>query len=153
MTGVLVDSRDPAKLRADVIDMRRTMAQHKPGKGPLDVKLARGGLVDVEFIVHYLQLREGVALLPRLGEAIPALVERGLLPDTMIAAHGALARMLIAARLLAPDGQEPHAAACAVLAKASGCGDWQAVLAGLAEARGTVAAVWRDLFGEDLEID
>ncbi|MEJ5976927.1 bifunctional [glutamine synthetase] adenylyltransferase/[glutamine synthetase]-adenylyl-L-tyrosine phosphorylase [Novosphingobium sp. PS1R-30] len=151
--GVLTAPRDPAKLRADVLDMRRTMAQHKPAKGPLDVKLARGGLVDVEFIVHYLQLREGTALLPRLGEAIPVLVAQGLLPETMIAAHGALARMLIAARLLAPDGQEPHAAARAVLAKACGCGDWEAVLAGLAQARGAVASVWRELFGEDLEID
>ncbi|MFA7602104.1 MAG: bifunctional [glutamine synthetase] adenylyltransferase/[glutamine synthetase]-adenylyl-L-tyrosine phosphorylase [Novosphingobium sp.] len=150
--AVLTAPRDPARLRAEVLEMRTTMAQHKPGAGPLDVKLARGGLVDVEFIVHYLQLREGKALFPRLGEAIPALVAEGLLPDAMIAAHGTLGRLLITARLLAPDAQEPPAAARGVLAKACGCGDWEAVLASLRQARGEVAAVWRELFGENLEI-
>jgi glutamate-ammonia-ligase adenylyltransferase len=60
--GVLELARDPAKLRTEVLEMRTTMAQHKPAKGPLDVKLARGGLVDAEFIVHSLQLRDHVAL-------------------------------------------------------------------------------------------
>ncbi len=154
--GVLTAPRDAAKLRADVLEMRATMAQHKPGKGALDVKLARGGLVDVEFIVHYLQLREGAngtaALFPRLGEAIPVLVAEGLLPEAMIGAHAALGRMLVAARLLAPDAQEPPPAARGVLAKACGCGDWDAMLETLVQARGTVAAVWRDLFDENLEI-
>jgi len=150
--GVLTAPRDAAKLRADVIEMRATMVQHKPGKGPLDVKLSRGGLVDVEFIVHYLQLREGKALVPRLGEAIPMLAADGLLPEAMIAAHGTLGRLLVAARLLAPDAQEPPAAAREVLAKSCGCGDWDAVLASLAQARGVVARVWCELFGEELEI-
>jgi glutamate-ammonia-ligase adenylyltransferase len=154
--GALTRPRDREKLRAEVLDMRATMAQHKPAKGPLDVKLARGGLVDVEFIVHYLQLREGPklprALLPRLGEAIPVLVAAGLAPEAMIIAYETLSRMLVAARLLAPDAQEPPPAARQVLAKACGCGDWPAVLASLAQARGVVAAVWRDLFDQDLEI-
>jgi glutamate-ammonia-ligase adenylyltransferase len=149
---VLTAPRDPAKLRADVLDMRATMARHKPSKGPLDVKLARGGLVDVEFLVHYLQLREGKGLFPRLGEAVPALVAQGLLPEAMIDAHRTLGRLLVAARLLAPDGQEPPPAARGVLAKACGCGDWMAVLANLAQARAAVAAVWRDLFDEQLEV-
>jgi [glutamine synthetase] adenylyltransferase / [glutamine synthetase]-adenylyl-L-tyrosine phosphorylase len=150
--GVLTAPRDAAKLRAEVLEMRATMAQHKPGKGPLDVKLSRGGLVDVEFIVHYLQLREGKGLHPRLGEAIPALVAEALLPEAMIGAHAALGRLLVAARLLAPDAQVPPPAAQGVLAKACGCGDWDDVMANLAEARGQVAAVWRALFDEELEI-
>jgi glutamate-ammonia-ligase adenylyltransferase len=154
--GALTRPRDRAKLRAEVLDMRATMAQHKPAKGPLDVKLARGGLVDVEFIIHYLQLREGGrlpgALLPRLDEAIPVLIAAGLLPDAMIHAYAALGRMLVAARLLAPDAQEPLPAARQVLAKACGCDDWPAVSASLTRARGVVASVWRDLFDEDLEI-
>jgi glutamate-ammonia-ligase adenylyltransferase len=150
--GVLTAPREPARLRADVLEMRATIARHKPPKGPLDVKLARGGLVDVEFLTHYLQLREGKGLYSRLGEAVPALVGEGLLPEAMIGAHRTLARLLIAARLLAPDAQEPPPAAQGVLAKACGCGDWKTVLANLAEARGTVAEVWRDLFGETLEV-
>jgi glutamate-ammonia-ligase adenylyltransferase len=152
IADVLTGPRDAAKLRADVLQMRATMAQHKPGKGPLDVKLARGGLVDVEFLVHYLQLRDGKALRPRLGEAISGLVAAGLLPEAMIGAHDALARLLVAARLLAPDAQEPSPAAQAVLAKACRCGNWNAVPASLAQARRQVAAVWLELFGEELEI-
>ena len=34
------------------------MAAHKPPRGPLDAKLLRGGLIDLEFLIHYLQLRE-----------------------------------------------------------------------------------------------
>jgi glutamate-ammonia-ligase adenylyltransferase len=154
---VLTAPRDPAKLRADVLDMRATMAKHKPAKGPLDAKLARGGLVDLEFLTHYIQLREGArvpgALVPHLGEAIRALAAAGLLPDSLIAAHDDLTRLLVAARLLAPDAQEPPPAARGVLAKACGCGDWNGVLAKLATSRAAVAASWHSLFGEQLELD
>jgi glutamate-ammonia-ligase adenylyltransferase len=150
--AVLTTPRDADALRADVLEMRATMARHKPAKGPLDVKLARGGLVDVEFLVHYLQLRDGQGLFPRLGMAVPALVEAGSLPETMIAAHATLGRLLVATRLLAPDAKTPPAAAQGVLAKACGCGDWHAVTAQLAEARRAVAAVWQDLFDQRLEI-
>ena len=57
--------------------------------GPLDAKLLRGGLVDCEFIVHFLQLRERTAFRPRLGEAIGELVAAGLLPAALRRAPGA----------------------------------------------------------------
>jgi [glutamine synthetase] adenylyltransferase / [glutamine synthetase]-adenylyl-L-tyrosine phosphorylase len=148
---VLTMPRDPAKLRADILHMRGEMAKHKPGKGPLDVKLARGGLVDIEFLVHYLQLREHVALVPALPGALARLIEAGLLDEAMLAAHDVLGRFLIAARLLAPDSEEPPPAAREVLASACRCGDWQGLLQALAESRRTVAAAWKATFGEDLE--
>jgi glutamate-ammonia-ligase adenylyltransferase len=89
------------------------------------VKLMRGGLVDVEFIIHTLQLTHGTALNPRLGEALDELIAAGLLPPAMAQAHAVLARVLIASRLIAPDGAVPGDAACAALAKACGLGDWQ----------------------------
>ena len=67
---ILCRTRDGDALRADVLKMRHEMAAHKPPKGPLDAKLLRGGLVDLEFLVHYLQLRHREALVPHLGEAI-----------------------------------------------------------------------------------
>ena len=151
--AVLTQSRNPAKLRADVLHMRAEMAQHKPAKGPLDVKLARGGLVDVEFITHYLQLREGIALRPALPDALAGLVAAGLVPEAFAAAHGQLARFLIAARLLAPDAQEPTVAARGVLAQATCSGDWNGQRAGLAESRRIVAETWAAVFGEPLESD
>jgi glutamate-ammonia-ligase adenylyltransferase len=53
----LTRARDPEKLRADVADMRlRIAAEHKP-RTPWEVKHRRGGLVDIEFVAQYLQLR------------------------------------------------------------------------------------------------
>ena len=156
VSAALLAPRDPAKLRADVLEMRATMARHKPPKGVLDVKLARGGLVDLEFLTHFLQLRDGAgldgALTPFLGDALSLFGKAGLLPASLGAAHDTLSRALVAMRLLAPDGQEPSLAARAVLAKACGCGDWGAMLAALGRARADVAAAWHDIFGETLEV-
>ncbi len=145
--------REPGKLRSDVLDMRRTMAEHKPAKGPLDVKLARGGLVDIEFLTHYLQLGQHVALVPAIPAALTELIEAGLLPDAMLAAHATLGQFLIAARLLAPDAELPPPAARAVLAKACQCRDWDHLLAALGESRAAVARAWAAKFDETLELD
>ena len=150
--GVLEIARNPVKLRADVLEMRATMAQHKPAKGPLDVKLARGGLVDAEFIVHYLQLRDHIALEPSIPVALAALVKAGKLNPAILEAHRALARFLIASRLLAPDGTEPDPGAKAVLASACESGDWRCLTEKLAESRRVLAAAWTATFGEELEI-
>jgi len=150
---VLTAPRDSAKLREDVLEMRAEMARHKPAKGPLDAKLARGGLVDLEFLIHFLQLRGGQGLSPSLGEAITLLAKAGLLPASLISAYNGMTRLLVAARLLAPDAQIPPPAARAVLAKACGCSDWKGVLSNLTAARADVAAAWRDVFGEILEIE
>jgi glutamate-ammonia-ligase adenylyltransferase len=151
--GVLELDRDPAKLRTEVLEMRTTMAQHKPAKGPLDVKLARGGLVDAEFIVHFLQLRDHVALEPSIPAALAGLVDAGKLDPAIRSAHRTLARFLIASRLLAPDGTEPDPGARAVLASACECDDWRCLTEKLTESRRTVADAWAATFGEPLEIE
>lgn len=151
--AVLTEPRDTDKLRTDVVEMRARMAQHKPAKGPLDVKLARGGLVDLEFIVHFIQLRErGPGLDPDLGDAVRALAIAGLVSEPLVAAHDALTRLLVAGRLLAPDALVPGAAACMALVRACGYGSWETLEQGLAEARAHVAVAWREAFGETLEI-
>ena len=142
IAAVLTSPREPAKLREDVLTMRAEMARHKAPKGPLDLKLARGGLVDLEFIVHYLQLRDGVGLVPQLGSAVDALIGAGLLPEALRSAHDTMARVLIAARLLAPDGEEPPPAARAILAKTSACDDWDCLVTRLDAARDAVKAAW-----------
>ncbi|MDP1908818.1 MAG: bifunctional [glutamine synthetase] adenylyltransferase/[glutamine synthetase]-adenylyl-L-tyrosine phosphorylase, partial [Hyphomicrobium sp.] len=48
--------RDKAKIAADVIEMRARIAKEKGTDDIWDLKQVRGGLVDVEFIVQYLQL-------------------------------------------------------------------------------------------------
>ncbi len=150
---VLGAHRDPDELRRNVLEMRVTMAKHKPGSGPLDIKLTRGGLVDLEFVVHFLQLREGAGFHPDLGTAVRAFSDQGLLPPALIEAHDTMTRFLIAARLLAPDWQTPSDAACAALANACRCRDWNTLLDQLRTARLEVARVWQETFEETLEIE
>lgn len=149
--AVLEQPRDDETLRKDVLEMRGTMAQHKTAKGPLDVKLARGGLVDLEFIVHFVQLRSGKGLQPNLGDAIADLVGAGLLIPELSAANDTLTRILIAARLLAPDSQVPPPAASEALARACGYDDWSCLIHAIAAARQQVAQAWQATFGEQLE--
>jgi glutamate-ammonia-ligase adenylyltransferase len=54
--AIVTRSRDPAKLVADVLEMRRMIEEAKGGEGAWDIKVAPGGLIDVEFIAQYLQL-------------------------------------------------------------------------------------------------
>lgn len=150
---VLTRQRDPVQLREDVLKMRSEMAQHKAPGGPLDAKLLRGGLVDLEFVIHFLQLREGVGLEPDLAKAADALVSAGLLPDDIRPAQDLMSRLLVAGRLLSPDLAEPPPAAATALARACRCETYPALLRSFSEARHAVAAVWQRTFGFELEID
>lgn len=152
ITDVLRQQRDPATLRADVLKMRGDMLRAKPPLGPLDVKLLRGGLVDSEFLIHYLQLREGIALEPALEKAIAGLAGAGLLPPEHAEHHLMLTRFLVVERLFAPDGSEPHDAAKPALAKACGQESYAALLETLLEARRAIAIQWERHFDEQLEI-
>lgn len=151
--SVLEAPRDRDKLKADVLSMRAEMARHKPPRGVLDVKLHRGGLVDCEFLVHYLQLREHKGLAPGVEVAIAGLIEAGLLPADFGDHFSTLARLLISARLLAPDGQEPPPAARIALAHACGQADYAALLEAVMVARRAIAAQWQAHFGEHLEVE
>jgi glutamate-ammonia-ligase adenylyltransferase len=153
IADVLNRPRDPAKLRVDVLAMRAEMAEHKAPRGPLDAKLARGALVDLEFLVHYLQLRERTAFDPHLGAAIDTLAREGFVPDGLVAAHDLLTRLLVAARLLAPDMALPPEPAASLLAHTCGHETADSLLQAFTQARHTVAHAWADAFGEQLEID
>jgi glutamate-ammonia-ligase adenylyltransferase len=150
---VLCDPRDPVRLKLDVLTMRAEMAVHKHPSGELDAKLLRGGLVDLEFLIHFLQLRERIAFTPDLSGALAQLVAAGHLPPALVDALALLTRILVAARLLAPDGKEPPRAACAALAKTCGAKDYAGLLESLGAARQEVAAAWGEIFREELEIE
>jgi len=70
--AVLHVRRDPAELAHRAVKMRAMIAAHKPAAGSLDVKLAEGGLVDLEFLVQVTQLSSGAAFDPDLGASIGA---------------------------------------------------------------------------------
>ena len=80
----LTRKRDPEGLLADVADMRRRVAEAHPAPSTWDLRNRPGGLVDLEFTVQYLLLREA-AEQPELlhgdpAAAIAALGEAGVLP-------------------------------------------------------------------------
>ncbi|MBI3709150.1 MAG: bifunctional [glutamine synthetase] adenylyltransferase/[glutamine synthetase]-adenylyl-L-tyrosine phosphorylase [Proteobacteria bacterium] len=53
----LTRPRDPLKLAGEVAAMRALMAREHRAPSPWDIKHWRGGLIDIEFIAQYLQLR------------------------------------------------------------------------------------------------
>ena len=113
------------------------------------MKLAPGGLVDLEFIVHTRQLLSGQGLHPQLAAALAALVQAGQLPAELLAAHDLLSRWLVLLRLLAPGAQVPASfspAIAAMLARGVGAADFAAARDNLALARATVRLAWDALF-------
>ena len=129
-------------LARDVVSMRTDMAAHKPPVGPLDVKLGSGGLVDLEFAVHFHQLASGVGFTPHLPTAIAALAAAGLVDPALGAAHDLLTRLIVTLRLVSPGMAAPGAATQSVVARACGASDWDDLLARVATARQCVTVHW-----------
>ncbi|MEQ7873397.1 bifunctional [glutamine synthetase] adenylyltransferase/[glutamine synthetase]-adenylyl-L-tyrosine phosphorylase [Sphingomonas sp. ASV193] len=140
--AILSAPADPARIRADAAAMREEMARHKPPAGHLDVKLGPGGLVDLEFAVHTLQLTRHVGLDPRLEVAIAALAGAGLIDGGADADLRLLSRALVVLRLVSPRGVEVPEQSRALVARLCGHDDWCALLDALAAARQRIAARW-----------
>ena len=140
--AILRLDRDPAKVRADAAAMRADMERHKPPSGPLDIKLGPGGLVDLEFAVHVLQLVHGKGLDPRLEYAIAELADAGLIDPSADADLRLLSKILVTIRLVAPDGSIPDPESRPLVAELCGHADWHALLAAQDEARQRVSALW-----------
>ncbi|MEQ9327872.1 MAG: bifunctional [glutamine synthetase] adenylyltransferase/[glutamine synthetase]-adenylyl-L-tyrosine phosphorylase [Rhodospirillales bacterium] len=80
---ILGRPRDPDKLLRDVATMRRKMSDELHKGSQWDIKQARGGIVDAEFIVQYLLVREAphhtVLRQDLTADAIRTLVDCGAL--------------------------------------------------------------------------
>ncbi len=85
----LTRPRDPDRLLWDVADMRRRIDKEFGTDNPWNLKYARGGLIDIEFVSQYLQLRHAHThpdiLSPDMAGGITRAAELGLL-DGAIAA-------------------------------------------------------------------
>ncbi len=84
VSAILAHPRPAEAVLKAVADMRERIRAEYPGQGMLDVKYARGGIVDVEFIVQYLLLKEipvhgRAAFGHRLADAITGLARIGSL--------------------------------------------------------------------------
>jgi glutamate-ammonia-ligase adenylyltransferase len=81
--------RDRLAAARDAREMRALIAAEKPPSGLWDVKLAPGGLVDIEFVAQYLQIvgaADGGPLRPHTAEALAALSEAGRADPAALAA-------------------------------------------------------------------
>jgi glutamate-ammonia-ligase adenylyltransferase len=142
IVDILSAPGDAATIRADAAAMRRDMARHKPPSGPLDIKLGDGGLVDLEFAVHTLQLTCHAGLDPRLEVAIAGLVEAGLIDGGADADLRLLSRVLVVLRLVAPQGMEPAEQSRALVASLCGHEDWPSLEDAIGAARERIGARW-----------
>ena len=114
---VLIRDRDRTATAKDVIAMRqRLVTQAGPGsRNPWDLKMVRGGLLEIEFITQFLQLIHAADTLEPLGllhpntcKALSNLAQLGCLPraecDELVEASG-LYRDLMALFRIAVDGE------------------------------------------------
>jgi len=141
--AILAGPHDAGRLLASAEDLRRHMARHKPARGPFDLKLARGGLVDLEFVVQVRALLAGRPLPTDL-----VAMTRETAPELEPAAR-LLGRALIVLRLVAAAGESagPGAQAMRTLARACGFTSGRELKSALAEARRSVNEAWRQTFG------
>jgi glutamate-ammonia-ligase adenylyltransferase len=81
---VLCRPRDAAATAFDVAQMRRRIAEEKPARGAWDLKLVRGGLVDIEFLCQFFQIAHAAEhqglLDPNTGTVLSRLADAGVLP-------------------------------------------------------------------------
>ena len=140
---ILAQPMDAGKIVADAVTMREEIARHKPPSGPLDVKLGPGGLIDLEFAVHVLQLTTKKAMHPRLETAVDELIANNLIETNVREAQHLLTQMLVTIRLIAPETATPSDESCELMAKACGSESWTELLARHDEARQSVSALWQ----------
>jgi glutamate-ammonia-ligase adenylyltransferase len=148
--ALMIDSilrmpRDRAKVVADAARMRADMERHKPPKSALDVKLGPGGLVDLEFATHVLQLTTHVGLGTRLEDALEALAAESLVQANVVNGLKLLSRMLVMMRLVAPSDVKPTPETWQLVAESCGAASWDELLAEHDAARQSIAELWTSI--------
>ena len=153
---VLVASPDDKRLTKDIVDMRNLIAQEKGDNKPWDLKLARGGLMDVEFIAQFLSLRYGHThpdiLSVSTEEVLLRAAKLGLLEtaegDTLVNAHRLYSNVTQMLRLTLDEGANPDEAAEGVkrrIAAAADLPDFLRLQRDLGETRGAVRRIFNSV--------
>ncbi len=151
--------RDPDTLLVDVAAMRMRIATQHRSDRPWKVKHRRGGLLDIEFIAQYLQLRHAPSgadiLSQNSAAALGKLAAAGLLDDSdadaLIAALSEWRRIQALLRLTALDAFDPDTAPDgqkALLANAFGADSFQALSDHLDRTAATAAALYDRIIAE-----
>jgi glutamate-ammonia-ligase adenylyltransferase len=157
----LTAATDGARVIADALDMRARMAETFSDSNPWDLKHARGGLVDIEFIAQALQLvhaqDQPEVLNPNTVAALHNLHAAGFLANAdaaVLVAAAALQHALTQVLRVALDETPKLAEATpglkALLVQAGEAADFPALEARLFELQARVRAIFeRVMAGED----
>jgi glutamate-ammonia-ligase adenylyltransferase len=156
--GVLVRPRDPASTAIDVADMRKAIALEKGEDDIWDLKLAAGGLVDIDFIAQYLQLAHAAAKPEILSVSTLQVLDNsarsGVLPQAEAEVLRSAARLYHdltqILRLCVSDKFKPEAAGenlLRVMARAGDTPDFSTLEARVRETQAEVRRVFLALVG------
>jgi glutamate-ammonia-ligase adenylyltransferase len=145
--------RDAKATSKDVRAMRALMAAERPPHGIWDMKLADGGLVDIEFAAQHLQLvhaASGGPLAANTGDALAALA--GFAPAGLLSSlteawrlQQTLSQLLKIALGDEGDPEQEPKALRSLLAKAAGARDFRSLKSKLAAARRAARMASREL--------
>lgn len=154
--ATITKERDAKDVRKDVCDMRNLMLKEQAHKGPWDIKRAKGGLIEVEFIAQYLQLiaHDLKLLSTNTSEAL----QNAKMSQILSASHATtlnaacqlfqnLTQML---RLCVLDHFEPAKSSKSLnqaIARAAGMPDIEATEALLIETQTQVSAIFEEIIG------
>lgn len=129
----LTTPRDQQQVLSDVADMRVRLDRERPAKSPWDLKEAKGGLFDVEFIAQGLQLVHGVSNVNTL-EALAGFAERKVLgaedADALLVATRLFQNVIQVLRLTVEgpfNAAEASASLQALVARVAGFGAFEDV--------------------------
>jgi glutamate-ammonia-ligase adenylyltransferase len=143
--AALRKTRKIRTVAADTREMRDLLARERPPKGPWDLKLCPGGLVDIEFAAQFLQLAHaarGGPLRANTAEALSALGASALVAEDSLEAlqkawvlQQNLTQILKLA-LTADDAPEDQPAAFRkIMARAAGLRDFRTLKLRLSQAQ------------------
>ena len=149
----LEQRRDPDKLLADVASMRARMAAEHTAGSIWEIKHLRGGLVDIEFIAQYLQLRHAAehpeVLAQSTTDALARLAGAGMLDakiaGRLIEATRLWRRVQGLLRLAAEEGfaeEDASAGLRALLAAAGPSANFAELKAKMTDTAETVAGIF-----------
>lgn len=156
---VLLQKRNKAKLVADILEMRNLVEEEKEARGPWDIKLAPGGLMDVEFIAQYLQLlhasKHPQVLHTETEAALAAANDAGLLSrahaEILLPALRLYQALVQIIRLCVEEPFDPEEAPegmRALLARAAEMPDFATLEAHLLETEESVRSIFVEMIGD-----
>jgi [glutamine synthetase] adenylyltransferase / [glutamine synthetase]-adenylyl-L-tyrosine phosphorylase len=150
---ILVRKRDPVRIAYEVRKMRALIAREKGDGDPWDLKLVKGGLMDIEFVAQHLSLAFAHGQPGILDVSTRRVIDKagaaGLLSadhvETLIEAHRLYTDATQFVRLAIAGPFDPATAAAGVkrrIAAATGFPEFEAFVAALDESRKRVRDVY-----------